>query len=34
LNSLGIIENKLRLPLVPVSEKTYNLLAGEVKNLI
>jgi 4-hydroxy-tetrahydrodipicolinate synthase len=34
LNSLGIIENKLRLPLVPVSSKTYNILAGEVKNLI
>lgn len=29
LNSMGIIENKLRLPLVPVSEKTYNLLARE-----
>lgn len=34
LNSLGIIENKLRLPLVPVSEKTYNLLAREAETLI
>jgi 4-hydroxy-tetrahydrodipicolinate synthase len=34
LNSMGIIQNKLRLPLVPVSPKTYNILANEVKNLI
>ncbi len=34
LNSLGIIENVLRLPLVKVSSKTYDILAGEVKKII
>lgn len=34
LNSLGIIENVLRLPLVKVSSKTYDILAREVKTLM
>ncbi len=34
LNSLGIIENVLRLPLVMVSSKTYDILAGETKKII
>jgi 4-hydroxy-tetrahydrodipicolinate synthase len=34
LNSLGIIENILRLPLVPVSPKTYDLLAGEIQTIL
>jgi len=31
LNSAGIIENILRLPLVPVSNATYEVLAKEIK---
>jgi len=34
LNSLGMIENQLRLPLVAVSPKTYSLLAKEVQSFI
>jgi len=34
LNSLGIIENVLRLPLVKVSPVTYSILAKEMKKLI
>jgi 4-hydroxy-tetrahydrodipicolinate synthase len=34
LNSLGIVENQLRLPLVAVSPKTYSILATEVQSLI
>ncbi len=34
LNSINMIENYLRLPLVPVSPKTYTILAKEMKDLI
>lgn len=34
LNSLGIIENVLRLPLVKVGSQTYSILAQETKALI
>jgi 4-hydroxy-tetrahydrodipicolinate synthase len=34
LNSLGIIENVLRLPLVKVGSNTYSILAKETKALI
>jgi 4-hydroxy-tetrahydrodipicolinate synthase len=34
LNSAGIIENVLRLPLVPVSSSTYKVLADEMKQLL
>jgi len=33
LHSVGMIENVLRLPLVPVSKKTYETLAKELQNL-
>jgi 4-hydroxy-tetrahydrodipicolinate synthase len=33
LHSVGIIENVLRLPLVPVSTPTYDILAKEMKQL-
>jgi len=33
LNSAGIIENVLRLPLVPVGNTTYEILAKEMKHL-
>jgi 4-hydroxy-tetrahydrodipicolinate synthase len=31
--SMGLIENELRLPLVPASEKTQTIMAETVKNL-
>lgn len=34
LHSAGIIENVLRLPLVPVSNPTYEILAKEMKTLL
>lgn len=34
LHSIGIIENVLRLPLVPVSTSTYQILAAEMKVLL
>ncbi len=34
LHSVGIIENVLRLPLVPVSNPTYEILAKEMKTLL
>ena len=34
MHSAGLIENRLRLPLVPVSEKLYKELAEKTKNLI
>jgi len=34
LHSIGIIENVLRLPLVPVSTSTYQILADEMKVLL
>jgi 4-hydroxy-tetrahydrodipicolinate synthase len=34
LNSLGVIENTLRLPLVKVSSKIYDILAKEVNILL
>ncbi|MEI7424175.1 MAG: 4-hydroxy-tetrahydrodipicolinate synthase [Prolixibacteraceae bacterium] len=34
MNSAGMIENRLRLPLVPVSEKLYKDLAEKTKKLI
>jgi 4-hydroxy-tetrahydrodipicolinate synthase len=33
MNQLGLCENTLRLPLIPVSDKTENLLVNEIKNL-
>ena len=34
MHSAGLIENKLRLPLVPVSEKLYKSLAEKTKTLL
>jgi len=34
LHSVNKIENKFRLPIVPVSEKTYKAIAEEVKGLL
>ena len=34
LHSIGIIENVLRLPLVPVSNSTYQILVEEMKVLL
>ena len=34
MHSTGMIENKLRLPLVPVSEKLYKALAEKTKTLL
>jgi len=34
LHSVGIIENMLRLPLVPVSTPTYEILAKEMRQLL
>jgi 4-hydroxy-tetrahydrodipicolinate synthase len=34
MHSTGMIENQLRLPLVPVSEKLYRSLAEKTKNLL
>jgi 4-hydroxy-tetrahydrodipicolinate synthase len=33
LNSVNMVENYLRLPLVPVSPKTYSIIAREMKEL-
>jgi 4-hydroxy-tetrahydrodipicolinate synthase len=34
MHSVGLCENQVRLPLVPVSEKLYNSIAEKTKNLI
>ena len=34
LNSINMLENYLRLPLVPVTPKTYSILAKEMKELV
>jgi len=34
LHAIGTIENVLRLPLVPVSTPTYDILAGEMHKLL
>lgn len=34
MHTMGMIENKLRLPLVPVSDKTHNQIEKEVKALL
>ena len=31
--AMGLIENELRLPLVPAQQKTYDLMAATVRNL-
>jgi 4-hydroxy-tetrahydrodipicolinate synthase len=34
MHSVGLCENKVRLPLVPVSEKLYGSLADKTKRLL
>lgn len=33
LNSIGILQNEIRLPLIPVSETLYSAIAKQMKNL-